>query len=174
MERSIIVVGAGAAGLMAAGRAAEMGAPVILLEKIDRLGSLGDVVSVKAGHARNFLLPSGKAKIASEENIKDLEARRAELEAKLAEALAAAEARRDKLNGMEVSITSKSGTEGKLFGSVGTADIAEAVTAAGVEVAKKEVRMPEGPIRMAGEYDIDLHLHTDVDATIKLTVIGEE
>ncbi len=147
---------------------------VILLEKIDRLGTLGDVVTVKPGYARNFLLPLGKAKVATEDNIKELEARRAELEAKAAETLAAAEARREKLQDLVVSITSKSGTEGKLFGSVGNADIADAITAAGVEVAKKEVRMPEGPIRMAGEYDIDLHLHADVDATVKLTVIGEE
>jgi len=147
---------------------------VILLEKIDRLGTLGDVVSVKPGYARNFLLPFGKAKVASPENIKELEARRAELEAKAAEMLAEAEARRAKLDGMAISITSKSGTEGKLFGSVGTADIADAIVAAGVEVEKKEVRMPTGPIRVAGDYDIELHLHTDVNATIRLTVIGEE
>lgn len=147
---------------------------VILLEKIDRLGTLGDVVTVKPGYARNFLLPLGKAKVATEDNIKELEARRAELEAKAAETLAAAEARRDKLEGFEVSITSKSATEGKLFGSVGNADIAEAITAAGIEVAKKEVRLPEGPIRMAGEYDITLHLHADVNTTVKLTIIGEE
>ena len=147
---------------------------VILLEKIDRLGSLGDVVSVKPGFARNFLLPSGKAKIATEVNVQELEARRAELEKLAAEALTAAEARREKLNGIVVEITSKAGTEGKLFGSIGTADIADAINAAGVEVEKKEVRMPTGAIRMAGDYDIDLHLHTGVDATIKLTVIGEE
>ena len=147
---------------------------VILLEKIDRLGSLGDVVSVKPGFARNFLLPSGKAKIATEVNVQELEARRAELEKLAAEALTVAEARREKLNGMTVEITSKAGTEGKLFGSIGTADIADAINAAGVEVEKKEVRMPTGAIRMAGDYDIDLHLHTGVDAAIKLTVIGEE
>lgn len=147
---------------------------VILLEKIDRLGSLGDVVNVKPGYARNFLLPSGKAKIATEVNVQELEARRAELEKLAAEALTAAEARREKLNGITVEITSKAGTEGKLFGSIGTADIADAINAAGVEVEKKEVRMPTGAIRMAGDYDIDLHLHTGVDAAIKLTVIGEE
>lgn len=147
---------------------------VILLEKIDRLGTLGDVVSVKPGYARNFLLPSGKAKVASPENIKELEARRAELEARAAEMLAEAEARRARLDGLSVTITSKAGTEGKLFGSVGTADIADAIIAAGVEVEKKEVRLPTGPIRVAGEYDIELHLHTDVDVTIRLTVIGEE
>ena len=147
---------------------------VILLEKIDRLGTLGDVVSVKPGYARNFLLPSGKAKIATEENVKELEARRAELEKLAAEALAAAQVRAEKLNGMSVEITSKAGTEGKLFGSIGTADIADAIKAAGVEVEKKEVRLPTGAIRMADEYDIDLHLHTDVDATVKVVVIGEE
>ena len=147
---------------------------VILLEKIDRLGGLGDVVSVKPGFARNFLLPQGKAKVATEDNIKALEARRAELEAKSVEILAEAEARKAKLDGMLLSITSKSGTEGKLFGSVGIADIADSITAAGVEVAKKEVRLPTGPIRLAGEYDIDLHLHSDVNAVVKLTVIGEE
>ncbi len=147
---------------------------VILLEKIDRLGTLGDVVNVKPGYARNFLLPQGKAKVASPENIAELESRRAELEAAAAEVLAAAEARKTQLDGMEVSITSKSGTEGKLFGSVGNIDVADAITAAGVAVEKKEVRMPEGPIRMAGEYDIQLHLHADVDVVIKLVVIGEE
>ena len=147
---------------------------VILLEKIDRLGTLGDLVNVKSGYARNFLLPSGKAKIASEANIKELEGRRAELEANAAEVLAVAQARCDKLEGLEVSVTSKSGTEGKLFGSVGMIDVADAITAAGVEVAKKEVRMPDGAIRLAGQFDIVIHLHTDVNATVKLTIIGEE
>ena len=147
---------------------------VILLEKIDRLGTLGDLVNVKSGYARNFLLPLGKAKVATEDNIKQLEERRAELEAKAAEVLAEAEARREKLEGFEVSVTSKSGTEGKLFGSVGNMDVADAITAAGIEVAKKEVRMPDGAIRLAGTYDIVIHLHSDVNATIKLTVIGEE
>jgi len=147
---------------------------IILLEKIDRLGKLGDVVSVKPGFARNFLLPFGKAKLATESNIKELEARRAELEAKEAESLSVAEQRKVKLDELQVSITSKAGTEGKLFGSVGNSDIADAVTAAGVDLEKKEVRLPTGPIRTAGEYEIDLHLHTDVNATIKLTVIGEE
>lgn len=147
---------------------------IILLEKVDRLGKLGDVVSVKPGFARNFLLPFGKAKVANADNIKELEGRRAELEAKEAETQATATARKAKLDVLEVSITSKAGTEGKLFGSVGNADIADAINAAGVEVEKKEVRLPMGPIRAAGEYEIDLHLHTDVNATIKLTVIGEE
>ena len=147
---------------------------VILLEKIDRLGTLGDLVNVKPGYARNFLLPLGKAKIASEANIKELEERRAEFEAKAAAALAEAEARREKLDGFEVTVTSKSATEGKLFGSVGNIDVADAITAAGIEVAKKEVRMPDGAIRLAGQFDITLHLHTDVDAVVKLTIVGEE
>jgi large subunit ribosomal protein L9 len=147
---------------------------VILLEKIDRLGGLGDVVKVKSGFARNYLLPGGKAKVATEANIKELEARRAELEARAAEQLAQAQARKAELDGLDVSLTVKAGTEGKLFGSVGTHDIADAVTAAGKKVEKKEVRMPTGPIRLAGTYDITLHLHSDVNAVIKLTVIGEE
>ncbi len=147
---------------------------IILLEKVDRLGKLGDVVKVKNGFARNFLLPFGKAKIANEANVKELEERRAELEAKEAETLSAAETLKTKLDEMSISIASKSGTEGKLFGSVGNADIAEAIVAAGVDIEKKMVRLPTGPIRNAGEYEIDLHLHTDVNAVIKLTVVGEE
>ena len=147
---------------------------VILIEKIDRLGGLGDLVNVKSGFARNYLLPTGKAKVASAANIAEVEARRAELEKAAADALAAAEARRDQLAKLEVSITAKSGSEGKLFGSIGNSDIAEAVTAAGVNVAKREVRLPEGPLRQAGEYEIGLHLHADVDAIVKLTVIGDE
>ncbi|RDH85251.1 MAG: 50S ribosomal protein L9 [endosymbiont of Galathealinum brachiosum] len=147
---------------------------IILLEKVDRLGKLGDVVSVKNGFARNFLLPFGKAKIANEANVKELEERRAEFEAKEAETLATATALKAKLDEMTISITSKSGSEGKLFGSVGNADIAEAIVAAGVDIEKKVVRLPTGPIRNAGEYEIDLHLHSDVNAQIKLTIIGEE
>jgi large subunit ribosomal protein L9 len=147
---------------------------VILLEKVENLGNLGDKVAVRSGYARNFLVPSGKAKYATAENIAEFEARRAELEKAAAEALSTAQARGEKLDGMEITITMKSGSEGKLFGSVGTADIAEAITAAGVELAKREVRLPEGVIRMAGEYEIALHLHSDVDSSIKLTIVGEE
>ena len=147
---------------------------VILLEKIDRLGGLGDMVNVKAGYARNFLLPKGVAKLATEANIAEVEARRAELESQAAETLKASEARRDKIADMSVSITAKSGSEGKLFGSVGNSDIADAVTAAGVDVAKREVRLPDGPLRTAGDFEIILHLHADVDALLKLTIIGEE
>jgi len=147
---------------------------IILLEKVDRLGKLGDVVNVKPGFARNFLLPFGKAKIANATNIKELEERRAELEAKEAETLANAQARKAKLDELSISITTKAGSEGKLFGSVGNADIAEAINAAGVEIEKKEVRLPTGPIRVEGAFEIDLHLHSEVNAVVKLTIIGEE
>jgi large subunit ribosomal protein L9 len=147
---------------------------VILLEKIDSLGGLGDKVRVRPGYARNYLLPQGKAKFATPENIAEFEARRAELERAAAEALAAAETRRESLAGMVVEITAKAGGEGKLFGSIGASDIADAVTARGVEVEKREVRLPEGPLRQAGEYEIQLHLHADVDAEIRIIVIGEE
>ncbi|MDH5391563.1 MAG: 50S ribosomal protein L9 [Gammaproteobacteria bacterium] len=147
---------------------------VILLEKVDRLGGLGDKVNVKSGFARNFLLPQGKATAATAENLAAFEARRAELEKQAAEALSAAEARKAKLDGLETTITVRAGNEGKLFGSVGTVDIAEHVTAQGIELAKREIRLPHGAIRQAGEYDIAIHLLTDVDATLKLTVVGQE
>jgi len=147
---------------------------VILFEKIDRLGNIGDLVNVKAGFARNFLLPQGKAKVATDENKAEIESRRAEFEKIAADALAAAEKRREQIEVLAISITAKSGTEGKLFGSIGNVDISSALTEAGVEVEKREVRLPEGPIRQAGEYEITLHLHTDVDAIAKVTIIGEE
>lgn len=147
---------------------------VILYEKIDRLGGIGDLVNVKAGFARNYLIPQGKAKAATEANKAEIEARRAEFEQKAAEALATAEKRRDQLEGLTITISSKSGSEGKLFGSIGNVDIAAAITDAGVEVEKREVRLPEGPIRHAGEYEITLHLHTDVNAVVKVTIVGEE
>ena len=146
---------------------------VILLEKIDNLGNLGERVKVKAGYGRNYLLPQGKAAPATAENIAESEARRAELEKAAAESLAAAEARRDSLTDMVITIAAKAGEEGKLFGSIGTSDIAEAINAAGVEVDRHEVRLPSGAFRQTGEYDVDLHLHTDVNATVKL-VIEEE
>lgn len=147
---------------------------VILFEKIDRLGGIGDLVNVKAGFARNFLLPQGKAKVATDANKAEIESRRAEFEKLAAEAIAAAEKRREQIEALAINITAKSGTEGKLFGSIGNIDIAGAITEAGVEVEKREVRLPEGPIRQAGEYEIALHLHTDVDAVAKITIIGEE
>ncbi len=147
---------------------------VILLEKIDNVGSLGDLVDVKAGFARNFLLPQGKAEMATKTNIEAFQARRAELEKQQAQSLQAAQQRAAQLEGMSVTITSRSGTEGKLFGSVGTEEIRAAIVAAGVEVEKKEIRMPDGPLRNIGEHPVGLHLHTDVDSQVTVIVIGEE
>ncbi|MCY7296530.1 50S ribosomal protein L9 [Alteromonas sp. a30] len=147
---------------------------IILLDKIANLGGLGDTVSVKAGYARNFLFPQGKAVPATKVNVEKFEQRRAELEAKLADVLAAAQARAEQISNLaEVTIAAPAGDEGKLFGSVGTRDIADAVTAAGVEVAKSEVRMPNGTIRETGEFDLDIQLHSEVTATIKVIVIRE-
>jgi len=146
---------------------------VILLEKVSNLGNLGEKVNVRPGYGRNFLIPQGKAVSATEENVAAFEARRAELEKAAAETLAAAQARAEKLEGLTVTIAQKAGDEGKLFGSVGTQDIAEACTAAGVEVAKSEVRMPTGSIRDLGEFDIDVQLHGDVTATIKVAIVAE-
>ena len=148
---------------------------VILLTKIDNLGDLGDKVKVKPGYARNFLIPSGKAKFATAENLAEFEARRAELEKIAAESLANAEARKAELDGYKIQITAKaSGDEGKLFGSVGPVDIANALNEAGKAVEKKELRMPAGAFRHIGEYQVDIHLHTDVNATINVEVVGEE
>jgi len=147
---------------------------IILLESIDRLGVLGDLVNVRPGFARNYLLPKGKAKLATSENIAEIATHRAELEKQQATVLATAKARAKQLEGLEITITAKSGSEGKLFGSVTNANIADAINEKGIELEKSEIRMPEGPIRLAGDYDIDVHLHTEVNATIKLTVIGEE
>jgi len=147
---------------------------VILLDKIAKLGGLGDKVTVKSGYARNFLLPKGKAVFASKANVEHFEARRADLEKKLAEQLTAAEARAAKLTELaEITIASKAGDEGKLFGSIGTRDIADAITEAGVEVVKAEIRLPLGSIRETGEFDIVIHVHNDVDATVKVVVIAQ-
>ncbi len=146
---------------------------VILLEKVENLGGLGDRVHVKPGYGRNFLIPKGKATPATEEHIKAFEARRAELETAAADALAKAEARRDRLEDMVVTVQAKAGEEGKLFGSVGTADIAEAIVAAGVEVERSEVRLPEGAFRQLGEYQVPLHLHSDVNTEITLIIEAE-
>ena len=145
---------------------------VILLEKVANLGSLGDKVKVKAGYGRNFLLPYGKAVPATEANLKAFEERRAELEKAAAEKQAAAQARAEALEGAAFTISSKAGEEGKLFGSIGVRDIADAITAAGTDVEKSEVRLPEGPIRVTGEYEIELQLHSDVEVTIKLAVVA--
>ncbi len=147
---------------------------VILLEKVQNLGDLGDKVAVRPGYGRNYLIPKGKAVAATQDNVAEFERRRAELEKTQADALATAQQRADALGAVTVSISRKAGEEGRLFGSVGTADIAEAVTAAGVALHKHEVRLPEGPLRQAGEYDIVLHLHADVDASVKVTVVPEE
>ena len=148
---------------------------VILLDKVANLGSLGDQVNVKAGYARNFLVPQGKAVPATKKNIEFFEARRAELEAKLAEVLAAANARAEKINALEtVTIASKAGDEGKLFGSIGTRDIADAVTAAaGVEVAKSEVRLPNGVLRTTGEHEVSFQVHSEVFAKVIVNVVAE-
>ena len=147
---------------------------VILLDKVENLGNLGDKVSVRPGYARNYLIPSGKAKYATKENIAEFEARRAELEKAAAESLAAAQARAAKLVDLEITIPAHAGNEGKLFGSVGTAEIAEAISATGVEVEKREVRLPEGALRSTGEYEITIHLHSDVNADVKVIVVPEE
>lgn len=146
---------------------------VILLEKVGKLGTIGDQVAVKAGFGRNFLLPQGKAIPATKENVAQFEARRAELEAAAADKLAEAEARAAKLAEVSVTIGANAGDEGKLFGSIGTRDIAEAITAAGVEVSKAEVKLPEGAIREVGEFEIDVQVHAEVTQTIKLSVVAE-
>jgi len=148
---------------------------VILLDKIANLGNLGDQVSVKAGYARNFLLPQGKAVVANAANTEVFEARRAELETKLAAELAAASARAEKITALEaVVIASKAGDEGKLFGSIGNRDVADAVTAAGVELAKSEVRLPLGALRNTGDFEVEVQLHTEVKAIVKISVVAED
>lgn len=147
---------------------------VILLKKVGHLGGLGEKVSVRAGYGRNYLIPSGHAVPATEANLKAFEESRAELEKEAADTLASAEARRDQLDGLTVTVARKAGDEGRLFGSVGTGDIAAVVTEMGMQLAKQEVRLPEGAFRAAGEYEVALHLHADVDATIKLEIVPEE
>lgn len=147
---------------------------VILLEKVGKLGTIGDKVNVKAGYGRNFLIPQGKAVFATAENLAEFEARRAELEAAAAEQRSAAEARGQQLAALEaIVIASNAGDEGKLFGSIGTRDIADAITAAGVEVTKSEVKLPEGALRETGEFEIDIQLHAEVTQPIKLTIVAE-
>ena len=147
---------------------------IILLEKVANLGALGDIVNVRPGYGRNYLIPNGKAVSATPDNKAQFEARRQELEKAAAEALVAAEARAENLNGTTVEIACRAGDEGKLFGSVGTAEIAEAVSAAtNTAVAKNEVRMPEGVIRNVGESEVSLQLHADVSATITVKVVAE-
>jgi large subunit ribosomal protein L9 len=145
---------------------------IILLEKIANLGNLGDKVNVKAGYGRNYLLPQRKATAATAANVAAFEVRRAELEKAAAEKVACAQSRAAQLAELEVTITATAGDEGKLFGSIGTHDIADALTASGVEVAKSEVRLPNGTIRQTGEYDVAVHLHSDVEATVRVIVVA--
>ena len=146
---------------------------VILLEKVGRLGNVGDKVTVKAGFGRNYLLPQGRAVAATAANLADFEARRAELEQAAQDKKLAAESRAGELSELVVTIKANAGDEGKLFGSIGARDIAEAITAAGVAVAKSEVKLPEGTLREVGEYDIDVQLHVDVIQSVKLLVEAE-
>ena len=146
---------------------------VILMEKVVNLGALGDVVKVKDGYARNFLIPHGKAKRATAANLKEFEGRRAELEKKAAEQLAAAQDRAAKLEGLAITVARKAGVDGRLFGSVTNADVAEALAAQGIPVAKAEIRMPQGPVKQIGEYPLTLQLHTDVLAHVTVVVQGE-
>ncbi|MGK2889878.1 MAG: 50S ribosomal protein L9 [Candidatus Malihini olakiniferum] len=147
---------------------------VILLDKVSNLGSLGDQVNVKAGYARNFLVPQGKAVPATKKNVEFFEARRAKLEAKLADVLAAAQACAAQLTELgTVTIVSKAGDEGKLFGSIGTRDIADAVTAAGVAIVKREVRLPNGVLRTLGDHEVSFQVHSDVFATLNVLVVAE-
>ena len=147
---------------------------VILMEKVVNLGNLGDVVKVKDGYARNFLIPQGKAKRATQENLKAFEARRAELEKAQADALSKAQERVSKLEGLMLQITQKAGVDGRLFGSVTNYDIVEALEKQGHEVERSQVRMPQGPFKQVGDYDVEIVLHTDVAATIKVSVLGEQ
>jgi large subunit ribosomal protein L9 len=146
---------------------------VILLERLGNLGDIGDEVAVKAGFARNYLIPKGKAVRATKENRAVFEGRRAELEKAAAEQLSEAQGRAARLEGLSLTMVVKAGEEGKLYGSVGTQDIADAISAEAIEVARAEVRMPEGVIRSTGEYEIDVQLHSDVTVSITVAVVAE-
>ena len=147
---------------------------VILMEKVVNLGGLGDVVKVKDGFARNFLIPQGKAKRATPANLKEFEARRVDLEKKANEHLTGAQERAEKIEGLKIDITQKAGVDGRLFGSVTNGDIAEALGQLGLQVKKAEIRMPQGALKHIGEYPVTLQLHTDVLANITVHVIGEQ
>ena len=147
---------------------------IILLEKVANLGNIGDRVKVRSGFGRNFLLPQGKATLATAENVARFEARRAELERIAHEQLESGQRRAEDLKEFRLTITAKAGTEGKLFGSIGTSDIAEACTRAGHPISRSEVRLPTGPLRTVGEHTVDLHLHADVDVQLPVTIIAEE
>lgn len=147
---------------------------VILLQKVANLGNIGDRVKVRSGYGRNYLLPTAKATLATPENVKRFEERRAELERVAHEQLASAQQRAQAFKDFKLAITAKAGTEGKLFGSVGTSDIAEACTAQGHPLTRSEVRLPSGPLRTVGEHTVALHLHTDVDVALAVTIVAEE
>jgi large subunit ribosomal protein L9 len=147
---------------------------VILLESVENLGSIGDLVKVKPGYGRNYLLPQGKAALATPENIKAIEARRAELEKAEAAELAKAKERAKAFDNLEVVVHANAGSEGKLFGSVGPVDIVDALASVQVEVERAEIRMPEGPIQELGEFPIGIHLHAEVDTEVLVRVVGED
>jgi large subunit ribosomal protein L9 len=147
---------------------------VILLTKVANLGTIGDRVKVKSGYGRNFLLPKGKATLATPDNVKKFEARRAELEKVARDQFQDAESRAAAFKEFKLQITAKAGTEGKLFGSIGTADIAEACTKAGHKLARAEVRLPTGPLRTVGDHTITLHLHTDIDVQLPVVITAED
>jgi large subunit ribosomal protein L9 len=147
---------------------------VILLQKVANLGNIGDRVKVRSGFGRNFLLPQGKATLATPDNIARFEARRAELERLAREHLTSAEERAAAMKDFKLTIRAKAGTEGKLFGSIGTSDIAEACTREGFKVERSEVRLPTGPLRTVGEHTVNLHLHADIDVPLQVTIVAEE
>lgn len=147
---------------------------VILLDRVENLGAIGDLVSVKSGYGRNFLIPNGKAALATAQNIKELEKKKEELEKRAAEQLEAAKSRGDLIKGMSLTISANVESEGKLYGSVGPVDIVEAFEKVGVSVERSEIRMPDGPIREVGESEINLHFHSDVDIPVTLNVVSED
>jgi|SRR5215469_886161 len=147
---------------------------VILLQKVANLGNIGDRVKVRSGFGRNFLLPQGKATLATPDNIARFEERRAELERAAREHLSSAAERAAAMKDFKLTVRAKAGTEGKLFGSIGTSDIAEAVTREGFKIERSEVRLPNGPLRMLGEHTVSLHLHADVDVPLHVTIVAEE
>jgi large subunit ribosomal protein L9 len=147
---------------------------VILLQKVANLGNIGDKVKVKPGYGRNFLLPSGKAALATANNLKKFEERRVELEKLASDSLAGAQRRATQLENFTLSLAAKAGTEGKLFGSIGTSDIAEALTKAGIAIERSEVRLAGGPIRVIGEHHVKLHLHTDVEIDLPVVITAED
>jgi large subunit ribosomal protein L9 len=147
---------------------------IILLQKVANLGNIGDRVKVKSGFGRNYLLPQGKATLATPDNVKRFEARRAELEKAAHEHMSSAEQRAEALKEFKLVIASKAGTEGKLFGSIGTADIAEAATKAGIKIERSEVRLPNGALRTIGDHSVVLHLHADIDVPLAVTIVAEE